>query len=407
MNKQLLVISESTSFPWGMAAANRVRNLARALLDDDWTVEYLALRGAEVSVNGTKYNSNGVEAGIAYVYPGSFTTRPSNWWLRRIDDVTSWSGAMRLLISRKKAGEVDAVMLYSRNEKVAGFWIPFLHALKIPVILEMCEWPLALAEVNESYRQKAEKFCREIVPKADAVLPISSFIENEIKEMATAKGKVLPSLKVPILIDIEKYEKQPQSKTNDRENYMLYCGSFAYMDIARIVVDIVHTLHILDMNLPVIFTGKENARRLSELQRYADQKGVLQLFTFTGYVDESELHRLMRHALCLLAPLPENPQSESRFSTKIGYYLASGTPVVTNNVGDVGDYLHDGENAYVTSRCDASLFATKITDIIADPSAAECVGRAGQSLAFDTFHYTKACSGLSDFFRQVVEKYTS
>ena len=407
MNKQLLIISESTSFPWGMAAANRVRNLARALLDEDWKVEYLALRGAEVSVNGTEYNSNGVEAGIAYIYPGSFTTRPSNWWLRRIDDVTSWSGAMRVLISRKKAGQVDAVMLYSRNEMVAGFWIPFLHALKIPVILEMCEWPLALAELNENYSKKAAKFCREIVPKVDAVLPISSFIENEIKEMATAKGKVLPSLKVPILIDVEKYEKQPQSKTNESKNYMLYCGSFAYMDIARIVVDIVHALHILDINLPVIFTGKENPRRLSELRRYADQCGVLQLFTFTGYLEESELHRLMRDALCLLAPVPENPQSESRFSTKIGYYLASGTPVVTNNVGDVGNYLQDGENAYVTSQCDASLFAAKITDIIADPSAAETIGRAGRSLAFDTFHYTKACQGLSDFFRQVVEEYTS
>ena len=138
-----------------------------------------------------------------------------------------------------------------------------------------------------------------------------------------------------------------------------------------------------------------------------DNSGIVNHHTFTGFIEESELHRLMRQALCLLAPLPENLQSESRFSTKIGYYLASGSPVVTNNVGDVADYLQGGENAYIASRCDASLFAAKIADILADPLLAIKVGRAGSLLAFDTFHYTKACRGLSDFFAQVIEEYTS
>ena len=45
-----------------------------------------------------------------------------------------------------------------------------------------------------------------------------------------------------------------------------------------------------------------------------------------------------------------SPCAEARFSTKLGYYLASGTPIVTNSVGDVGLYLQDGINAFVAKK---------------------------------------------------------
>ncbi len=403
MSSEVIIISESASFPWGMAAANRVRNLARALLLDGCSVEYLGMRGAEVSGKSELFTAPGIEVGILYSYPGRFTVRPGNWWLRRVDDVCGWVAIIWTLISRKFSGNVDVVILYSRNEKVAGFLIPFIHALKIPVILEMCEWPLALAEVNGRSRKKADKYCQKIVPTADAILPISSYIEGEIKELAKAKGKKIPSFKIPILIDIEGDDIQIES--TDKGYYMLYCGSFNYMDIAKIVVDIVHFLQVQNIRIPVIFTGKENPRRLAELQRYAEQQGVLELFTFTGFIEESELHHLMQEAVCLLAPLPENLQSESRFSTKIGYYLASGTPVVTNRIGDVRYYLQDGENAYVVTHCDPRQYAKKIAQVLADSEASLEIGRAGRALAFNNFHYSKACRGFGDFVDQIVNEY--
>ena len=100
------------------------------------------------------------------------------------------------------------------------------------------------------------------------------------------------------------------------------------------------------------------------MKQYAAEKGVLHQFEFTGFVEEYQLYRLMQGSLALLAPLPQDLQTVARFSTKLGYYLASGAPVVTNAVGDVGLYLQDGVNAFIASKCNSRQIATQIERII-------------------------------------------
>ena len=304
---------------------------------------------------------------------------------------------------KKMFRKVDAIIFYSRNENITGFWIPFLHFLRIPVILEVCEWPLAIAETQGSGHKKAERFCLNILPKVDAVLPISAYINNEIEKVAKRKQRMLPSFQIPILIDIEGGILEDGNKSDTE--FMLYCGSIAYMDIAMVVVDIVRELKNRGIHLPVKFTGKEDDARLAGLKRYAEQREVLSQFEFTGFIEEKELHRLMQQAICLLAPLPVNPQSESRFSTKIGYYLASATPLVTNAVGDVNLYLKDRVNAFVATDCNVVQFAEKIEAIINEPDLAKRVGIAGHDLAQAKFHYTIACKGFGDFIHRVAKDY--
>ena len=404
MGNRLIIISESASFPWGMAAANRVRNLAKGLIMEGWNVQYVGLRGADIKKrNNQKYNTCGWKDDISYCYPGLFSVRSGSWWFRRLDDIFGCLFTILLLLKEKILYRVDAVVFYSRNEIITGFWIPFLHLLKIPVFLEMCEWPLAISETLRYGNKKAERFCQDIVPMADAVLPISTYINAEIKKMAALKKRVIPSFQIPVLIDteIEIFEKE----RTVNGGFMLYCGSISYMDIAMIVVDIVFELKKCGINLPLKFTGKEDGVRFTELKSYAEQQRVLDQFEFTGFLEEEELFKLMQHATCLLAPLPDNLQSQSRFPTKIGYYLASATPMVTNDVGDVKLYLNDGVNAFVTQKCDVRQFVKKIITILNDPDLSRKVGLAGHKFALETFHYTHACKGLGDFISHVVGEY--
>ncbi|MFP7754060.1 glycosyltransferase [Thermodesulfobacteriota bacterium B35] len=404
MPRYIIILSETASFPWGMAAANRVRNLARGLLQEGWQVEYIGMRGADINKKKeVAYPLKGMVDHIPFQYPGMFAVRPKNWWLRRVDDLGGSCMSIALLLWRKIFRRVDGVLLYTRNPNYAGFLVSFLHLLNIPVILEVCEWPLAVAEVQGNAPEKARRFCEEIVPRVDGVLPISNYIEKVIAQASRRKGKTIPSFKIPILIDVQ--EDVPCNIQSGNEKYMLYCGAASYMDIARLVVDITRELKVNGTELPVKFTGKKNNALLAALKKYADQQGVLHLLEFTGFVEEEELHRLMRGAVCLLAPLPENIQSESRFPTKIGYYLASGTPVVTNNVGEVARYLQDGKTAFVSRHCDPKQFACNIRQILKHPDFAQRIGFAGRRLAFGKFHYCRACKGLGEFLEQIVEKF--
>ncbi len=406
MNYHLIILSESASFPWGMAAANRVRNLAKSAMMEGWNVTYLSLRGADIKKKeGRTYRAFGQEAGIPYCYPGLFAVRSRNWWIRRLDDFLGCLFTIPFIFMKKMCHKVDAVIIYSRNDNITGLWVIFLHLLRIPVIQEVCEWPLAIAETQGRGHKNAERFCLDILPKVDAALPISTYITNAIAKVAKRKERVIPSFQIPILIDVEGGIIENEKKSD--AGFMLYCGSIEYMDIAMIVVDIVHELKNNGIYLTVKFTGKEDDVRLNELKRYAGYKNVLSLFQFTGFLDEEELHRLMRQAICLLAPLPMNPQSESRFSTKIGYCLASATPLVTNAVGDVNLFLKDGVNAFVATDCNIMQFAGKIETIISEPDKAQRIGIAGRELALNKFHYTVASKGFGDFIHKVVKDFKS
>jgi glycosyltransferase involved in cell wall biosynthesis len=398
----ILIISESANFPWGMASANRVRNLAKGLLAKHFVVEYWGVRGAKVEPSKDK-NNKGVYDGIKYFYPGGSPVRSSNWLNRRLDDLLSNCLSVIHTLIYKITGRLDLVIIYSRSHLMVSFWCSFMHLLHIPVVLEVCEWPLAKARTKIEVRD-AEKYCFNAVLKVDAVLPISTYIDNEIRMIAESKNKNIPSFLIPILIDIDPDKLPPKQKPG--EQYLLYSGFIGYMEIARLVVDTVHELKNRGFNLHLKFTGGGEGESLfDELKQYASENGVLHQIEFTGFVEENLLHELMRGALTLLAPLPQDLQTEARFSTKIGYYLASGRPVVTNAVGDVSLYLQDGVNAFLAKKFDSYEIATKIEQIINNPTHAEEVGRNGQKLAMEKFHYVAACRGLNDFLQQIIGNY--
>lgn len=389
-----------------MAASNRVRNIGRALIFQGWNVEYFGLRGADVpKKNGRKFKCKGMIDRIHFTYPGMFSVRSSWWWLRRVDDFLGLVSVISLFINRKIKRQVDVVLLYSSNVYIGAFWIYFLHFLKIPVILEVCEWPIAVAQVYPEKIKQAKIFCNQIVPKADAVLPISKYIEREIKKAAEKKNKTLPSFKIPILIDVNEESHQVKEFPGFEFPYMLYCGSIGYFDIAKMVVDIIAELMRRGVSVPAVFTGHLDQDRFARLKEYANRKGVLDLFIFTGFISEEKLFSLMRLAVCLLAPLPKNSQSESRFPTKLGYYLSSEAPIVTNTVGEVNNYLKDGINAYVAKECQTDELVDKVISILRKPSEAKCVGKAGSKLAMDKFYFKSACKGLGEFFDKIIRDY--
>ena len=399
---KVLIISESASFPWGLAAANRVRNLAKGAKSDFTIVEYMGLRGVSNLAPSKEYKKCGIFDGIQYSYPGGVPLRPNNWFLRRLDDFSGVFFSILNVLYQKISGTIDLVIIYSRSFLVVSFWTRFLHLIHVPVVLEVCEWPLAKAESGTFKGSTARKYCYKAIPQVDAVLPISTYIDNEIKKIVDGKHKKIPSFLIPILIDIEPDIFPPKQKSN--HPYLLYTGNVGYINIAERVVDIVSELNNRGLKFNLKFTG-DGKVYFERLKQYASQKGVLDQIEFTGIVSENRLYEMMGEALALLAPLPEDLMTKARFSTKLGYYLVSGTPVVTNAVGDLAFYLQDGINAFVAKKFDTRQLADKIEQIIKNPAQAKQVGQTGQKLAMEKFHYLSACHGLNDFLQDIINNY--
>src|SRR5207302_1804391 len=72
-------------------------------------------------------------------------------------------------------------------------------------------------------------------------------------------------------------------------------------------------------------------------------------------------------AAVLAIPLFDDVKSTARFPTKLGEYLASGRPVVTNGIGEIPRYLKDGVNAVIVPPGDARVFGQAIAEVLDHP----------------------------------------
>ena len=123
--------------------------------------------------------------------------------------------------------------------------------------------------------------------------------------------------------------------------------------------------------------------------------------TFAGFLSYEELKSYMWHASALLLPLWANEErSICRFPTKLGEYLASGTPVITCPVGDVANYLSHEKNAFVVPAANVQAYGQAIRSVLDEPNKAQEIGARGKSVSMD-FDFRKHTDELIFFFEGV------
>ena len=126
--------------------------------------------------------------------------------------------------------------------------------------------------------------------------------------------------------------------------------------------------------------------------------------TLAGYLPRAELLSLYSKASALLIPLSDDAASQARFPTKLGEYLASGRPVVSNPVGELGRSVRDGETAFLSPAGDVTAYAARILDVLDDTVSAQAVGQAGKRLAEEKFDYRLQGPLLSAFLEDIATR---
>jgi glycosyltransferase involved in cell wall biosynthesis len=393
----IVIISESASFPWGMAASSRVKLMAKGLMSVGNNVRYVGLRGANTEYSNS-YRNRGIIEGIHYVYPGLFTIRSNKWIIRRIDDLSGKLFSFLYVLTLKIHNNIDIILLYTRNYNLVRWWATIAKYLKIKVLLEICEWPIVK---NNNNKKNANLFCRKAPLLVDGVLPISRFIHNEVYKLSVIENKIIPSFIIPILIDPEKF-KINYSIKDSPVPYIVYSGSVDYTDITNLIIDAMALLKNEGYKIKLKFTGGGNKNKYNKLKLYINQMKLDDVIEFTGYLEEDSLIDIIVNASVLLAPLPDNLQTRSRFPTKLGFYLASGRPVITNPYGEINHYLKDNESALFIKEFDSLLLKEKIIFVINNNNICENIGSTGRAVALSEFEYKKVFSKFNDFILQFV-----
>jgi glycosyltransferase involved in cell wall biosynthesis len=130
------------------------------------------------------------------------------------------------------------------------------------------------------------------------------------------------------------------------------------------------------------------------------RRGLEDSVLLPGWLEQEPLKMHLQAADLGLMPQADTPFNRSRWPIKVGDYLASGLPVATTRVGEVGRLIAES-GAGVATAADAESFAQGIAHLLGKPrDALRRLARAtAEALSWDV-----VAAGAEETYRTVIER---
>ena len=210
-------------------------------------------------------------------------------------------------------------------------------------------------------------------------------ISKRLKEYCEVNG--VPESQVTILNMFVDSSRFKNINKNTAEKYIAYCGNGEnYKDG---VDNLIESFSIIakkrsDVKLKIVGVGPEKDREIQTSLIIANnlQKSV----SLLGRISPEHVPDFLSNATILALARPENIQAAYGFPTKVGEYLSTGKPVVVTRVGELEDYLKDGESCLFAKPDSPEDFAEKLTWLLDHPVEGTNIGRNGKKVAETCFN---------------------
>ena len=385
-------------FPNGMAATNRIKCYARAIIAGGVDCEVVVCGCTELKKDSIR---NTVPLGfyeeVPFRYIGGYTvdTRPTT--------IRLFSQYFRLIQTafylRRHLENGDVVIFYlDANIQWYKRFIRLSHRKGAFCVRDLCEYPLGARSDSEDIVKQRERVFNDLFPKFDGIISISDALLDVAKRHSSQCCK---HLKVPIMVEYERYYTDDKSKECSVP-YIFHAGSLSQQKDGVLGMIEAFGLAKQSLNYPLKYylTGTiASATCSKEIEDLLDKYQLHGSVCFLGYLFPEEVKEYLSRASLVISNRPKSRQDYYGFSTKVGEYLATGTPLITTKWGEVVNWLEDGKSAYILPPEDTIALANSIIHVFSDPDDAAKVGRNGQKVCKDRFDYCQWSKSLVNYFK--------
>ena len=319
-------------------------------------------------------------------------------YCKKGNQIISWIFNLPKLVKdlkscRKKVGHANFIILESPDYHIFLVYVLLARLLSFKILIISHEWGPTVSSIHPLRKPSVYLFSKTFGYFADGILPISEFIIRKIQHFKK------PYIKIPITAE---YNQIVISENPVGGKYFLYCVYAAYKRVIFQLID-AYVKYSTDTKtctkLVLVLSG--NDEQIGIIKNYIKQIGKENDICIKTKVPFMMLMDLYANALALIIPLdPGNIQDEARFSQKIAEYLSSGSPIISNNVGEIRYYFKDKENIIL---CDYNIdgFVEVFKWVTRNPDKAKQIGVNGFNLGKKEFDYRELGDRLHKFMRSL------
>lgn len=203
-------------------------------------------------------------------------------------------------------------------------------------------------------------------------------------------------VKLPMTVDFDRFiNLNPIQKKN--EPYIFYAGSLSQKkDGVESLIRAFYKVNKQVLNLKLLIAGIGDKTNLETLIKNLNLTSNVLLL---GSIPRNEIPSLLKAADILVLPRPDSIQAQGGFPTKLGEYLASGTPVIASRVGEIDTYLDDYEIVFISPNNIEDELVKGILKILNNKTEAMVKARKGTTKALNIF----SLESNSKIIQQLIE----
>lgn len=370
-------------FPLGQAQVQRQLLMAKAIIHEGFDVTVLCRYGIHSKEDGIE--KEGVFEGVHYIYCSGTSVRPKGYLKRNY------------LKFRGLANEYRYYRKYSKNKQLAGalvstnrfhnilFYYLLGRIFRTITVVDNVEYWTSNKNIKGPGWIDKYLYDKYYFLFADRVICISDFL------ISKAKGSVHQEIvKIPAITDFDKF-RNFHSRLAVSEKFFLFCGSRAYYEIIDFVIGSFERLDNKGVFLVLI---TECNKSITDRIAGSSKKDCIKVFSNIPYED---LVYLYSKSEALIIPMRDTDQDKARFPHKISEYCAAGRPIITNNVGEIGNYFNK-TNSCLCYSYDRQEYADAMMKILSEPDQAREIAGNGLQTGILHFNYKSYSKVLVNLF---------
>lgn len=207
-------------------------------------------------------------------------------------------------------------------------------------------------------------------------------------------------LHLPMTVDLERFNAEQVSLEGFSQPYIAFVGVMNdAKDGVSILIKAFNCIKAEFTDLKVYLIGGWNYDTPIHQQLIKEYKLEDKVF-WKGEFSRDQIPAIIKNATLLALPRPNSKQAQGGFPTKLGEYLATGNPVCATTVGEIPEYLTDGESVYFAEPGSVDSFADAMIRALSNPVEAKRIGLNGLKVAEKYFNKDIQAKILYNFLEE-------
>lgn len=382
--KKILVLV-GTFFPYGVAISSRMLNFCRLFRDAGYYVHVIAMRSIDNSnLPGIVYEIEGIHYQIvSKKSPSSIESFIGNQeFITECDSYLSANNVEFVFMTSLTA-------MYKRIRKI-------ILSHKVKYYIEQCEWLdvsaykfgcLDLRMLRTSQLRKNGFY------HPDGIVSISRLLDEYYK------SKNVRSIRIPTILDIQNTEC-PDWKKKDSKIHIVFAGTLGTKEQMAPIIGALASNLVFRKRIQFDIYGPTKSMVLKNLGKDAAfLKEAGNSVVIHGRIPQEQVSAVYMQSDYLIFVRPLRQSSNAGFPTKLAESMSVGTPVITNDTGDIGLYLKNGSNGFLLHQNTLEAVTECFTKILSlDNNTYMNIRKEARKTAERYFDYRSYTEILTDFF---------